>query len=258
MTKKHNPNPVDSLVAALIGLQMTLQHARLRLEADTDAEALHDLRVALRRLRSLLAPLRKAIDLGPLYDAARNLAKLTGPARDLEVLAAELERQGFAELARERRAQLRDRHAAVLESVELERLLVLLDAWSEFLREAQREGQLRHFEKIVARRLHKQMARLRDALATEGFDRHRLRLLIKRVRYACEAYPQLCSLDKRGRETLKHTQSALGDWHDHFQWCRRIAREPDLTPLHTTWQQRAEAARRDADRQLQKLTRSLG
>ena len=78
---------VDSLIASLFELQINLLHARLRLEADTDDEALHDLRIALQRLRSLLAPLRRVADLPPLYTAAAALGALTAPVRDLEVLA---------------------------------------------------------------------------------------------------------------------------------------------------------------------------
>src|SRR5690606_29062791 len=58
---------LDSLVASLLRLQIALLHARLRLAAGTDDEALHDLRIALQRLRSLLAPLRRAAELSPLY-----------------------------------------------------------------------------------------------------------------------------------------------------------------------------------------------
>ena len=97
---------VDLLVASLFELQINLLHARLRLEAGTDGEALHDLRIALQRLRSLLAPLRRVADLSPLYTAAAALGALTAPVRDLEVLAAELERNGYTELASRRRAQL--------------------------------------------------------------------------------------------------------------------------------------------------------
>jgi CHAD domain-containing protein len=248
---------VDALIAELIGLNLALLHARLRLEANTDAEALHDLRIALQRLRSLLAPLRRVADLSPLYTAAAELAALSAPVRDLEVLAAELERQGYADLAAVRRAHLHERYAAILESVELERLLALLDIWPTELRDAQRDGELRDLKALIERRLHKQIARLCDALACAGYDRHRLRLLIKRVRYASEAYPRLCGLSKASQAALRRAQSTLGDWHDHFQWCQRSDRESDLEPLRPLWQIRGEAALATAEEELNRLGKRL-
>lgn len=248
---------VDSLIASLFELQINLLHARLRLEANTDDEALHDLRIALQRLRSLLAPLRRVADLPPLYTAAAALGALTAPVRDLEVLAAELDNNGYTELASRRRAQLAERYAAILDSRELERLQAFLDIWPGELRDAQRAGELRRLDSLIQRRLHKQLTRLLQALATPGYDRHRLRLLVKRVRYAGEAYPQLIGLPRRSLGELKTTQSALGDWHDHFQWCLRIDQESDLEPLRTLWQTRMDDALVEAEKQLQRLARHL-
>ncbi|MHA5865939.1 CHAD domain-containing protein, partial [Pseudomonas aeruginosa] len=42
---------IDELLAEVIGQQVALMSAVARLEARTDGEALHDLRIALRRLR---------------------------------------------------------------------------------------------------------------------------------------------------------------------------------------------------------------
>jgi CHAD domain-containing protein len=49
---------VDQLVAQVIGLEVGLLSCQARLAAVTDDEALHDLRTTVRRLRSLLRPLR--------------------------------------------------------------------------------------------------------------------------------------------------------------------------------------------------------
>lgn len=248
---------VDSLVAALFELQIHLLHARLRLEAGTDDEALHDLRIALQRLRSLLTPLRRVADLPPLDTAAAALGALTAPVRDLQVLAQELDVRGYAELATNRRALLPARYAAILDSRELQHLNDFLDVWPGELRDAQRAGELRHLGSLIERRLHKQVARLLEALATPGYDRHRLRLLVKRVRYAGEAYPQLIGLPRRSLGVLKATQSALGDWHDHFQWCLRIDQESDLGPLRPLWQTRMDDALVEAEADLLRLGKHL-
>ena len=66
---------VDSLVAQLLRCQVDLWEIQARLQAETDREALHDLRIQLRRLRSLLRPLRRHAGIAPLYAAAAALAR---------------------------------------------------------------------------------------------------------------------------------------------------------------------------------------
>lgn len=85
---------VDKYVAEFFQLEMAAFHARSRLEAETDPEALHDLRIVIRRLRSLLTPLKKFQDVAPIRSAAAELGRLTTPSRDLEVMTIELERRG--------------------------------------------------------------------------------------------------------------------------------------------------------------------
>src|SRR5438105_9555864 len=76
--------------AALVGLAL-LDEARVacgRLAAPDDAEALHDFRVALRRLRSMLRSLRSELgDAVPkkLQRRLRDVTRATGAARDAEV-----------------------------------------------------------------------------------------------------------------------------------------------------------------------------
>ncbi|MDF5879472.1 CHAD domain-containing protein [Pseudomonas aeruginosa] len=47
-----------SVIRTVSGLEVEVMHAYARIVEGTDPEALHDLRVAARRLRSLLKPLR--------------------------------------------------------------------------------------------------------------------------------------------------------------------------------------------------------
>jgi CHAD domain-containing protein len=46
---------VDQYVAEILRLEVALFHAKARLEAESDDEALHDLRIAVRKIRSLLS-----------------------------------------------------------------------------------------------------------------------------------------------------------------------------------------------------------
>lgn len=61
---------VDAYVAEFIRLEVALFHARSRLVAETDPEALHDLRIAVRRIRSLLTPLRPLQEFSGVREAA--------------------------------------------------------------------------------------------------------------------------------------------------------------------------------------------
>ncbi|MDU1800710.1 MAG: CHAD domain-containing protein, partial [Pseudomonas aeruginosa] len=85
---------IDELLAEVIGQQVALMSAVARLEARTDGEALHDLRIALRRLRSLLRPIRGVPGVEELEHAAAEVGWLSGPIRDLEVLLPALAAEG--------------------------------------------------------------------------------------------------------------------------------------------------------------------
>src|SRR5438128_2483508 len=69
--------------------------ARERLPDTGDAEALHDFRVAMRRLRSTLRAYQPQLEAVPakLRRRLRDLARATGEARDVEVQISWLERQ---------------------------------------------------------------------------------------------------------------------------------------------------------------------
>src|SRR5690606_16843524 len=162
----------------------------------------------------------------------------------------ELHRQGLGRLADSRLRALAAGYAALLESEPLQRLRLTLDAWPGLLRRAQRDGLLRGLRKRVRKRLGKQRKRLAEALRDPAHDRHRLRLLIKRVRYAAELYPELAGVPEPARQALKQAQSALGDWHDHLQWLARAERDAELQPLQARWREALLAAEQASDRAL--------
>ncbi|PTU73628.1 CHAD domain-containing protein [Pseudomonas mangrovi] len=248
---------VDSLVASGLGLEVRLQACLARLRADTDSEALHDLRIALRRLRSLLRPLRKLESVAELDRAAQAVGRLSSPMRDAEVLHAELSKRGQAQLLAVHDLHLREKYAQLLVAPELARLQQLLGQWPDNLREQQRAGELARLDRRIRRYLRKQQRKLCDALADPAHDRHRLRLLIKRLRYADEAYPDLSRMHADLRGKLKAAQSALGDWHDRWQWLLRLAADPQLAPMQAAWEVELVKAERQADQALEALRRAL-
>ncbi|MGK3989711.1 CHAD domain-containing protein [Sorangium sp. So ce136] len=72
-------------------------------DAEPDVEAVHDFRVSLRRLRTLLKPARRIYGkrrLGPIADGLREFARATGTLRDEEVLRETLTALDLGEEAR--------------------------------------------------------------------------------------------------------------------------------------------------------------
>ncbi|VVP77829.1 hypothetical protein PS918_02028 [Pseudomonas fluorescens] len=247
---------VDRLVAHVLGLEVRLLACQARLSARTDPEALHDLRTTVRRLRSLLRPLRGLPGVEQLETAASGVGELTTPLRDREVLAAYLLQHGQLDAAQRRMAQMAQAYLAVATSTELAQLLLILDAFPRFLRAAQRQGLLKGLGKHIEKRLAKQWKKLDQALHDPAHDRHRLRLLIKRVRYGIEAYPELDRLPKAAVPRLKSAQGALGDWHDCWQWLARAEVEADLQPCVGVWKTTMAEAEQRADRVLDKLDKA--
>jgi CHAD domain-containing protein len=243
----------DTIVAQVLQLEMGLYHAYVRLQARTDCEALHDLRIHLRRLRSLLRPLRKIAEVAQLDGVAAEVGALTSPVRDLEVLIHALERQGCTAQAQARIAHINHSYSNISQSAALERLLQLLNEWPSRFRSCQRAGDLRKLKKHITHRLRKQIKQLRQALLLPQSDRHQLRLLIKKARYATAAYPQLSPCSTQATEALKQAQAALGDWHDYFQWCRQAEQQADLQALLPQWRLATETALNNAEIKLLEL-----
>jgi len=245
---------VDEVQQHVLRIQVRLFACRERLVAATDDEALHDLRIALRQLRSLLRPLCAIAACADLQQRAAQLGRLSGPLRDLEVLQAYLRQQGLNSAAQLRQPRLEQGYAELLASAPLTQLLRALDDWPQQWREAACDGQLCGLDKLIRKRLRKDRKRLAQALLDPAHDRHRLRLLAKRLRYAAEAYPQLAGLPGGIGLQLKQAQSALGDWHDHWQWLQRAEAEADLQPCVPTWRAALQRAEQQADAALLALT----
>lgn len=247
---------VDHLVAQVLGLHIKLLACQARLAACTDSEALHDLRTTVRRLRSLLRPLRGVAGVEQLEEAAKAVGELTTPLRDMEVLAAHLAELGMRQAATVRIAKVTKAYGQVAKSAELSRLLGMLDQFPGFLRVQQRQRMLRGLRKSIEKSMDKQWKKLRNGIADPAHDRHRLRLLIKRVRYAADAYPELSHQPKRMQSRLKAAQGELGDWHDRLQWLAQAGQQSDLAPCIAAWQVAIVRAEKKADVALQRLSKT--
>ncbi len=248
---------VDDYVKEILELEVALFHARARLEAGADGEALHDLRIFIRRIRSLLTPLRALSATSGLREAAAQVGRLTTPTRDLEVMAIELEQRGMPAAAASRRARLQADYQAILRDPALKRLFVALDNWPSLFRGADAGSDSAKLKRLISRALNKQVDKLHAALNDEQFDRHELRILVKRARYLTEAFPHLSPLSKKAAKSLKAVQSALGSWHDHFQWCIKVQEQADLKPLEQVWLEASIEELAEAEDEIKHLRKLL-
>ena len=218
------------------------QAAAGRLPDRADAEALHDFRVAVRRLRSWLRSFRAEVKdtlRGRWRRQLGTLAASTGAARDAEVMRAIIDGERAELLPRHRRAvdwlaaraapegegeaDPRDRAAG-----ELERLAPhLSDGLSRYQRAvgARRVGR---FGAAVGRVVRAQAEALERALAAvegpEDVERaHRARIEGKRLRYLLEPLRELAPSAGAAVRSMKALQDCLGDLHDRHVLAARIA-----------------------------------
>ena len=172
-----------------------LRHFRLNeialLSGSRDAEALHQARVALRRLRSafvLFHPLLVGKEFRHLRDELRWFAGQLGEARDLDVLVAVSARPSAA--LRRRREKAYGKVEAALGAPRVRSLLFRLAMWIEgggwrFRNRA--DDRLGPFGERQLDSLWEKVARRGSKLATLDADsRHRLRIDAKKLRYSAE------------------------------------------------------------------------
>jgi len=209
-----------------------LRHYRLNeiiLLAARDTEALHQARIALRRLRSafsLFRPTARGKDYQTLRDELGWLAGQLGDARNLDVLLAGLEGETDPHHARltKARGKAYDRVEAALGSERTRALMLRLALWIEIGPWRFRARAGRDASGLAAHALERQWRRIRRhgaKLGKAGDDeRHRLRLDVKRLRYAAEflagLWPKKPKAGPRDRfiEGLRDLQDRLGDLND--------------------------------------------
>ncbi|HVS19606.1 MAG TPA: CHAD domain-containing protein [Planctomycetota bacterium] len=220
------------------------QEAGLR--ADLDPEFNHDLRVAMRRTRSLLGELGKALPreaVAHLRDELRWLGNLTGPLRDLDVLAAELRatpdlppqelRALLEALGRRRDAAL----AGLREGLDSPRFPALVRAWRELVETpppADGPG-AKPFRHQLAKRLRKRslamLERIHPGLVSgPTADLHAVRIQSKKLRYLLECVkglvpPKREAVAIAGLKRLQERLGALNDAAVQGATLERLARE---------------------------------
>ncbi|HXL67197.1 MAG TPA: CYTH and CHAD domain-containing protein [Xanthobacteraceae bacterium] len=213
--------------------------------AHGDAEALHQLRVAIRRLRTAISLFRDVVageETQAIAAELRWLREVTGPARDLDVFIDEViapirdqHRQDksinalYQHLRRRRLKSYAEAREALM-SMRCRELVLRIATWAEVGQwrantdALARARQRRPIEAHAAEQLRKLRRRIRkEGRALSGLDdaaRHKLRVEVKKLRYATEFFASLFAT-KRARKrrraftgALREFQEALGALND--------------------------------------------
>lgn len=203
-----------------------------------EPDGVHDMRVAVRRLRSTLRTFRPVIGRHThVSDELKWLSDLLGGARDAEVLRARLAAKldatpselvlgpVHAELDRQLARPESDVDAALRSALNGDRYAALVRDLTALAAGRPRGRKAAdRADRVLPKLVGKALRRTRRAVdaaerATPGPDRdaalHRVRKAVKRVRYASEvAAPVIGKQADRTRKRAKRVQDILGDHHD--------------------------------------------
>jgi CHAD domain-containing protein len=211
-----------------------------------DIEAVHDMRVVTRRMRSALRDLRPLIKKAPLGDLVTHLKLLAdtlGEARDLDVAIVALEglgeqsadteiRDGIERLTAVRRERRATIQPALVGHLALEELDQLVKTFNTVFDDAEsRREPVPDFREAGAAAIEKAIGEflvLSDSLyrPSDAERLHRLRIAAKRLRYAIEFFGHCWgkSLKPFAREVAE-MQGFLGELHDADVWIDQLAGE---------------------------------
>lgn len=201
-----------------------------RVVADADPEAVHQCRVAMRRLRAALTIFRKVLGdprVAVLKAELKGAASALGPARERFVLAGQVEAASeryaddcsalLAHLATSR-AEADEAARTLLAGPSFQRMLFGLARLIEDAPGSERS--LSEFAAAtLARRRHKLRRNLKlTKMSDDGL--HRLRIEVKKLRYAAQFFdsaftqPEKAKAKRSFLTNLTRLQDALGEIHD--------------------------------------------
>lgn len=216
----------------VIALQHGVDLAAMALTSKATSESVHNLRVAARRLRAFLRAFRRDVDSRSAKQYRRSLRALTHELE--EAREAEVTRRAIAQLAKDRRRDIRLEAGAMHERVADEYLSALQRlrsrvagaSWRRRLSNLRRLSMSASLvppndkpaEIAIIRRINRARRRLRLALYSAGKKPkrlHRLRLKVKQVRYLLvDSYEKTPLAMQSELKRLQRLQDCLGDMHD--------------------------------------------
>jgi CHAD domain-containing protein len=202
-----------------------------------DAEAVHQIRVAITRLRAAVAFFAPIVVDAEWLRLKQEIAWLNGPlgaARDSDVVMEYAGRKRYrawaqamiGEQLEQRQTQNHRRLVRALRSARTQRLVAAMaswirqGAWLERYKQRKDAEALQSYCVSELQRWHERLIRKGDRLKTLGASRrHRLRIKAKRFRYMLEALTETLALWFRDEfrhlhPPAKRLQRALGDMRD--------------------------------------------
>jgi CHAD domain-containing protein len=212
-------------VKKLRELDTELADAIPRVVESSDDEAIHDLRVAIRRLRTMLKmsrPLFGRWHADVVRKAFADVMRATGELRDEEVLEETLdgacEHPAFEGWLKSRAAREKKLRRAVLlriERGELDRARLMLKALLVFPFDPERNVELAKFARRTVERARRTVEKGRDVPPEDMEGLHELRIAYKELRYSIELLAEALPLDERAMlEPAVVFQKRLGEIHD--------------------------------------------
>ena len=226
---------IDAILRSCIRHWLANQAAVLQ---GSDPEGVHQLRVALRRLRSALSVFKHVLpadDLAWITREARWLIQSLGPARDWDVFLTELlpplrdarkdnrDLALLSEAAEDARRLGYEQARAALRSSRYTAFALDLGRWTEEAGWRKDEADKRFEEPLAdyaCRLLRKRQKRVlkqgRDFEKLSDEERHRLRIAVKKLRYASEFFAGLYPTARARpyQKALKSLQDELGHLND--------------------------------------------
>lgn len=233
------------LTAKLRALAEGLREIEPRLLATGDAEAVHDLRVALRRTRTVLTVARPVF--GRHYAdqvrmAFRDVHQATGALRDEEVLLeliAALDAgpdwpdvHAWLDMRRRRERSLRSRLRRMVQGGALDNGLRLLDALLLFQVKPSRDRRLTKFARRAIDAAKRKVERGKAIAEEKPETLHELRVLYKGLRYTAETFADAAGMEERAAAVARSAsrfQSLLGKVHDAEIAAAAVRRSRGLT-----------------------------
>lgn len=196
-------------------------------------EALHQARVALRRLRSALSVFKAHLgdEAKRMSDAFRWLAGLLGDARDLDVLVAKTASPAARGNLQEARRAAHEAALAALSSPQARALMIDFNEWLQSGSYRREPALGKPVVDFAAHALDRQRKRLKKngkdlAGLTDG-ERHQIRKDAKKLRYAAEFF---CSLfeEKRGARRFALFSDAMEELQDRLGALNDLVTGPDV------------------------------
>jgi CHAD domain-containing protein len=229
----HRPTAETARLLALSALKEAGE-AHARIGPGSDGEALHDFRVGLRRLRSVLRAYRPHVSdtvKKKLRVRLKDLAASTGEGRDAEVgvtwlssfsgRVREKEQPGHRWLLKRLEAKKEDAYERVAAATarDFDKLRASLENRLAYYHVAVQEEPPPPFRVASARLIHEHVDELRERIdqwASAGTEEtaHTARIAAKRLRYLLEPFAAALPAAARAVEGWKAFQDGLGDLHD--------------------------------------------